>query len=227
MRTAEVVQLLARIAAGDNRQVDEAAARYWQDIVGDLDYRDAVEAVRQHRMASTDYLQPAHVRQGVKRIREQRIDAHLKEIPPYPNPDDVAGAIAHDKAWRRRLADGYEPPAPPAITAGAAPKVDHLTQAPPRSDKPKKATGEKSPLNVTCPWCHAEPGRPCVVNGHERHWPHSARQEAVSDTGEARRQQAADLEAARQRALRSLEAMGIEPVAVNDEDELEAGDGAR
>ena len=72
MNLVETTQLLKYINLHDKRQVDELVIRDWQDLLGDLDYRACFAAVREHRMTSTAYLLPAHVREGAKRFAQQR-----------------------------------------------------------------------------------------------------------------------------------------------------------
>lgn len=61
MTKQEVAKLLAKISLIDNRKVDALTLAEWFDIVGHLDFEHAVEAVREHRQSSTEYLQPAHI----------------------------------------------------------------------------------------------------------------------------------------------------------------------
>lgn len=72
MNAEEVAKVLAKIRLGDNRETSRETLLEWMDNIGDLDYADAIEAVRLHRRESVEYLMPAHVRAGVKRIREAR-----------------------------------------------------------------------------------------------------------------------------------------------------------
>lgn len=75
MQPVETAALLSLIALVDRRVVDEATVRHWHDLVGDLDFDDACDAVRAHRRGSTDWLQPAHVIAGVRSIRGRRLAA--------------------------------------------------------------------------------------------------------------------------------------------------------
>lgn len=184
MQLLQVGELLARIAVGDNRQVDHATIAMWHEVVSDLDFTDACEAVRRHRMTSADYLLPVHVRAGVKRIREERIDKHLKEIPPYPDPDDVRGAIEWERQWRKRIADGEVPPQPAAIEGRHLPPLGELLASPPACDAAAKA--RRGARAVGCSWCKAEPGQPCVVNDKPVSWCHDAREAAARGRGDGR-----------------------------------------
>lgn len=74
MNIQETAAVLAKIKLGDNREVDSAGLvlREWHDAIGDLEYRDAVEAVVMHRKDSISYLLPAHVRANVRLIVARR-----------------------------------------------------------------------------------------------------------------------------------------------------------
>mgnify|MGYP001306619890 CR=1 FL=1 len=73
MNAEEVAKVLAKIALGDNRRTDARETLLeWMDNIGDLDYADAIEAVRMHRKESTAYLMPAHIRDNVKAIKALR-----------------------------------------------------------------------------------------------------------------------------------------------------------
>ena len=82
MNAEQVAIVLAKIQLGDNREVDEKGfvLAEWVHTIGDLDYSDAVEAVRMHRRSSPAYLQAAHVRENVRllvlrRERELRVSS--------------------------------------------------------------------------------------------------------------------------------------------------------
>lgn len=84
MNPGEVARLLAACAMYDFRTVEKPDVAAWAHVIGDLDYDDAMEAVRRHYQAQTDRMMPAHVRQGVKTIREERRRAEksaARELP--------------------------------------------------------------------------------------------------------------------------------------------------
>lgn len=111
MTPAETAQLLAKVQLGDNRQVDALTVREWHDTLGHLDLADAIEAVRRHRQTSLEYLMPAHVIAGARRVREQaatearkhrqlesrRVDDELQQQPS-----------TREHVWRAMLADPRE-----------------------------------------------------------------------------------------------------------------------
>lgn len=72
MTTEELTMLLVRIQVLDNRQVDQLTIEAWEPIIGHLNYDDALTAVNNHFRETVDYLRPAHIVQGVKRIDDER-----------------------------------------------------------------------------------------------------------------------------------------------------------
>lgn len=102
MNIKETTDLLVRVQIIDNRRVEEATILAWHELVEDLDYRMAVEAVRLHFRETTAYLVPAHVRAGVERILLAGLGAREDEFGNRLDVDEPALA-AH-----RRLAAGRE-----------------------------------------------------------------------------------------------------------------------
>jgi hypothetical protein len=114
MTPADAADILTIAAAFDRRKIGKADAIAWADALHDLDVRDCVDAVRAHFRESTDYLMPVHVRQGVKRIRADRVrSANAAILEPHDvDPRDVAAYTAEK---RRRIA---------AIASGRAVSVE-------------------------------------------------------------------------------------------------------
>lgn len=83
MNVDELSRVVAKIRLGDNRETSREVLLEWFDNIGDLDYADAIEAVRMHRRESTEYLVAAHVRAGVKRIRQARNPDNDTTPEPY------------------------------------------------------------------------------------------------------------------------------------------------
>jgi hypothetical protein len=86
MTPGDVARLLAACAMYDFRPVETADAAAWFQVVGDLDYDDAMEAVRVHYGQSTERMMPAHVRAGVKLIRDERRRLEPSEARALPSP---------------------------------------------------------------------------------------------------------------------------------------------
>ena len=101
MNNTEVAMVLAKIQLGDNRDVDAAGLvlAEWIDSIGDLDFADAVEAVRMHRKLSTAYLLPAHLRENVRLIRARR-ERERRATAPRPI---TANMITLDRPEFERL----------------------------------------------------------------------------------------------------------------------------
>jgi hypothetical protein len=71
LNKAETAQLLTVISQLDNRKLEPATVEAWHAVLGHLDYSIAVEAARVHFRDSTDYLMPAHIVAGTKRIQDR------------------------------------------------------------------------------------------------------------------------------------------------------------
>ncbi len=85
MTPGETTRLLAACALYDYRPVEKADGLAWHHVIGDLDFEDAMEAVRRHYAESTDRMMPAHVRQGVKAIRAERRRLEPSEARALPS----------------------------------------------------------------------------------------------------------------------------------------------
>lgn len=72
MLKSETAMLLAKAALIDNRNIDQATVEAWHEIISDIDYADALQAITNHRRESTEYLTPAHIVAGAKKIRAER-----------------------------------------------------------------------------------------------------------------------------------------------------------
>ncbi|GGH34015.1 hypothetical protein [Microbacterium album] len=100
MNIQQTNELLLRIQVIDNRQIGDSTVLAWHELVADLDYDVAVEAVRMHRMESKEYLVPAHVRANAERIRLagiERTDEWGNRIEP-----DAAAVAALERIRRGR-----------------------------------------------------------------------------------------------------------------------------
>lgn len=106
MNIIETGKLLAVIGVVDRRQsASEAEIMAWQDLLADINYDDAEAAVREHRRTSTDWIQPAHVIAGVKKIRAARLKI-LDDLEAYPNDIEGVSYLDEKRALQRAVADG-------------------------------------------------------------------------------------------------------------------------
>lgn len=95
MTPTEVSQVLAKAAAFDQRTVGEADIFAWMEAVGDVDLDDALAAVTRHYRESTDFLRPAHLREQVRAIRNERAaqrHSEALELPSRFEADDIRDA---------------------------------------------------------------------------------------------------------------------------------------
>lgn len=61
MNSEEIYLLLGYVKAFDNRELSEAAAAAWEDVLGGRLYADARRAVAEHFEHSDAYLMPVHI----------------------------------------------------------------------------------------------------------------------------------------------------------------------
>lgn len=89
MNMFETNRLLTVIAATDGRSVDDATVSVWSGFLGDLPLDECMEAVRRHYLKSASRVMPAHIREQVLAIREERRPRHeVLAIPSRFEDDD-------------------------------------------------------------------------------------------------------------------------------------------
>lgn len=72
MNLSETAQVLAIVGAFSGRKPNEAEARAWHLVLGDLAAADVAEAVRRYYATETAWIMPAHVRRIVMEINRER-----------------------------------------------------------------------------------------------------------------------------------------------------------
>lgn len=105
MDLADAYELLATCQAFDRRTVGEVDAAAWRQALGDLPLDDCRAAVTAHYAERTEWVMPAHVRAGVKRMRADRLERAPLAIPDA-DPDDVPAYLAAVRSGRHRDASG-------------------------------------------------------------------------------------------------------------------------
>lgn len=85
MTPPQMADLLNLISSTDGRNLTQQMPSAWMDIIGDLDFQDSKAAVVRHFQESTEWLMPAHVRKGVRVIRDRRL---VDAGPVLPNRAD-------------------------------------------------------------------------------------------------------------------------------------------
>lgn len=101
MTPGDTARLLALVQAFDNRKVDELVVAAWQPLLAITDFDDACDAVREHYARTSEWVMPADVLAGVKRIRADRLD-RVPLAVPAADPDDVPAYLADLRAQRHR-----------------------------------------------------------------------------------------------------------------------------
>lgn len=109
MTLGEVTRLLALAAGFDRRTVGESDARAWHVLLADVKFGDAQTALYEHFRTSTDWLMPAHILDGVRRIRRARLDAYGTYLPS----PEVADDLETQRRVMKMVADGE--PVPPEL----------------------------------------------------------------------------------------------------------------
>lgn len=90
MRKAEVAKLLTLVSTFDSRTVGIDTVEAWHTILEHVDATEAATVVRNHFATTTDYLMPAHIVAGVRRLsgpRRLSSDASMYCIHNYPHID--------------------------------------------------------------------------------------------------------------------------------------------
>lgn len=95
MTPGDVARVLATCALYDFRTIDVSDAAAWFKVIGDLDVEDALEAVARHYADSTDRMMPAHLRRGVRALREERnrLQPHPARALPSRFEDDMGRQV--------------------------------------------------------------------------------------------------------------------------------------
>lgn len=119
MNIEQVALVLGKAAAVDNRDVGRAAVLAWNEIIGDLEFQDALAAVTRFRIESPGvYLEPGHVRRIAKVIRDERrkgeVVKALPSVPQNPAGAERVRQVLAELAAKRAIPEmGIERPVPP------------------------------------------------------------------------------------------------------------------
>ncbi len=85
MTPADMADVLTAAAAYDGRTIGIGDVGAWHAAAGDLDREDALGAVVRHYANTTDRMMPAHLRQCVLAIRNERAASREHEIRALPS----------------------------------------------------------------------------------------------------------------------------------------------
>lgn len=165
MTPDEFENVLKYIAAADKRTFGKADLAVWGDVIGDLRFDDVMAAVRQHYRDSTDWLKPAHVRQAVRKARQDRSGRAVPAAPPAEVTDKpgvyklhLVRAIAEiaDQRW-----DIHPALAAPGEKDGPSKAYEEHPAAKRASERAEHQRAHR--WEVACPvdWCSAPAEQPC------------------------------------------------------------------
>jgi hypothetical protein len=108
----DIVDVLTKCAAYDQRTVGEADVMAWHEILGRVDRGDALEAVRVHYGETSERAMPAHIRKlaaGIRDTREGRERQHERRLAIESGPT-VRDRSADVTALVRQVADSLPQP---------------------------------------------------------------------------------------------------------------------
>lgn len=183
MNRQEANALITVIAAGDNRSTDDRAVEYWRDMLSDIRFIDALEAITVHRRESTEWLQPAHIRRIVKHRRNLRgIASNVVHEPDAA--DSVELDLRKRRALIRRAADGQLGTQP--IGLALLPPIGPVALPEAVASCLEAVRTARRPLDVRCPFCQSGPGIPCrATKSAPQGFMHPARRETYAKAGAA------------------------------------------
>jgi hypothetical protein len=64
--------ILAKIALIENRAATNETIRAWHEILEDINFEDAMEALVRHYRNSSDACKPAHIVRGAREVKDER-----------------------------------------------------------------------------------------------------------------------------------------------------------
>jgi len=111
MIRSDMARVLAFIQLGDNRHVDTLVLDYWMEVVGDLDFEAAMQAVRRFRRERPGvYLEPGHLLE-LAGIRDEVVsdipdvtaeilaESRRRQLEAAGVTEDEVRAHAGDEKW--------------------------------------------------------------------------------------------------------------------------------
>jgi hypothetical protein len=126
MQDYEAADLVTAISQVDDRITpSEGTVAFWFGAIGDLDYRDALNAAATHYGRTRDRIMPSDVRDGVREIIRARVSAipRVDELMADVDPrdPDYHEIFKARRAEALRRAAGYGPDDMPALSAAPDP----------------------------------------------------------------------------------------------------------
>ena len=108
MKATEAAALLTICAAYDNRKPDADQAKAWALVLDGYRFEDCRDAIVAHYRTSREWIMPADVIAGVKRIRNKRVTdfGPLPDHPASVNPDSAEQYGRWLRETTEAIADG-------------------------------------------------------------------------------------------------------------------------
>lgn len=120
MNPQETGQVLALCAAYDSRTVGTADILAWHDVIGDVTFEDAAQAVKDHYRDHRERITVADIRDRVRAMRLARVaDIEDVDLVRDIDPDDPHWTRIL-QARRHAVLNGMPPAQAKAIPAGQA-----------------------------------------------------------------------------------------------------------
>jgi hypothetical protein len=123
VNATETAALLTLAAAYDQRTIGEADVLAWQAILGPTSFADAQTAVKAHYATKRDRVMPVDVIDGVRKIRNDRLERYESWVQPGP---ELTAAQYRDwlRDTRQAIADGWVPPEPAELDKARRDQLD-------------------------------------------------------------------------------------------------------
>nr|DAN77653.1 MAG TPA: Loader and inhibitor of phage G40P [Caudoviricetes sp.] len=101
MNPTEATQVLAKAAAYDNRQPDQAAALAWAEALDrDMPLQDALRIVGEHYRDERAWVMPADINRRWRALGKARLETAQRMGLPEP-PDELADSPGDWAAWKK------------------------------------------------------------------------------------------------------------------------------
>lgn len=145
MNRNDTIDVLTMVAALDRRTVGETDITAWGTVLGDIDPREAAEAIIAHfRECPGIWLEPGHIVERVRAARRDQLAREGDAVREARQEGQAAKALEDAEALAARK--GLPPPERVNYTRASA--IHGI-----------------NPLAVPCPWCKAHIGARCVTPG--------------------------------------------------------------